>query len=128
MAIEIQHPDGRVELSDNLQIERSPLYNHDLAPVRVAQRNWSTYNFAALDQSVEDATAYGQTVSIVVIHAPSWAEGPNRDPNALPRARATGGVRRADDATVPVGDDAQLGRRARHRGQPATRINQRSLP
>ena len=48
MAIEIQHPDGRVELSDDLNIERSPLYNHDLAPVRVAQRNWSTYNFAAL--------------------------------------------------------------------------------
>ena len=48
MAIEVQHADGRVELSDNLNIERSPLYNHDLAPVRVKDRNWSTYNFAAL--------------------------------------------------------------------------------
>ncbi|PYQ31552.1 MAG: nitrate reductase, partial [Acidobacteria bacterium] len=26
----------------------SPLYNHDLAPVPVARRNWTTYNYAAL--------------------------------------------------------------------------------
>ena len=29
-------------------IEHSPLYNPDLAPVPKARRNWSTYNFAAL--------------------------------------------------------------------------------
>src|SRR5688572_7079331 len=47
---EIAHADGRVELDDaaTRQIEGSPLYNHDLAPVRVADRTWSTYNFAAL--------------------------------------------------------------------------------
>jgi nucleobase:cation symporter-1, NCS1 family len=47
---EIAHPDGRVELDDaaTRRIEESPLYNHDLAPVRVADRTWSTYNFAAL--------------------------------------------------------------------------------
>ena len=48
MAIEIQHADGRVELSDDARIARSPLFNHDLAPVRVQDRNWSTYNYAAL--------------------------------------------------------------------------------
>ena len=48
MALEILHRDGRVELDDTSAIERSPLYNHDLAPVRVQDRNWSTYNFAAL--------------------------------------------------------------------------------
>src|SRR3954466_8743095 len=48
MAREIQHPDGRVELEDNLGIEKSALFNHDLAPVRVKDRNWSTYNYAAL--------------------------------------------------------------------------------
>src|SRR5262252_7593959 len=41
-------PDGRVELADTAAIESSPLYNHDLAPVPVARRNWSTYNYAAL--------------------------------------------------------------------------------
>jgi NCS1 family nucleobase:cation symporter-1 len=45
---EIRHPDGRVELIDTSRIEKSPLYNKDLAPVRVKDRNWSTYNYAAL--------------------------------------------------------------------------------
>jgi len=41
-------PDGRVELVDAASLEKSPLYNHDLAPIPVAQRNWTTYNYAAL--------------------------------------------------------------------------------
>src|SRR5213592_55357 len=40
--------DGRVELVDLRRVEASPLYNHDLAPVPLSQRNWNTYNFAAL--------------------------------------------------------------------------------
>ena len=40
--------DGRVELNDRSRIEASPLYNHDLAPVALARRNWTTYNYAAL--------------------------------------------------------------------------------
>ncbi|MEP6913515.1 MAG: NCS1 family nucleobase:cation symporter-1 [bacterium] len=46
----IQHPDGRVELQPEAaqQISSSPLYNEDLAPVPVAKRNWTTYNYAAL--------------------------------------------------------------------------------
>ena len=46
----IQHEDGRVELNaDALEdIEASPLYNEDLAPVPVEKRNWTTYNYAAL--------------------------------------------------------------------------------
>ena len=44
----IQHPDGRVELRSTAEIEKSPLYNEDLAPVPVAKRNWTTYNYAAL--------------------------------------------------------------------------------
>lgn len=31
-----------------LEEEKSPLYNRDLAPVPVAERTWTTYNFAAL--------------------------------------------------------------------------------
>ena len=47
---EIHHPDGRVELQPEAleQISHSPLYNEDLAPVPVARRNWTTYNYAAL--------------------------------------------------------------------------------
>src|SRR5437899_12890910 len=41
-------PDGRVELVDTSRVEASPLYNRDLAPVPIARRNWSTYNYAAL--------------------------------------------------------------------------------
>src|SRR6266513_1908955 len=44
----IQHDDGRVELQSLDRIKRSPLYNDDLAPVPVAERNWTTYNYAAI--------------------------------------------------------------------------------
>ncbi|MCU1246676.1 MAG: Cytosine/purine/uracil/thiamine/allantoin permease family protein [Acidobacteria bacterium] len=44
----IYHEDGRVELRDAAAIESSPLYSEDLAPVPVARRNWTTYNYAAL--------------------------------------------------------------------------------
>jgi NCS1 family nucleobase:cation symporter-1 len=46
----IQHPDGRVELRPEAaqEISTSPLYNEDLAPVPIARRNWTTYNYAAL--------------------------------------------------------------------------------
>ena len=43
-----QLADGRVELADEGVIAASPLYNRDLAPVPVAERTWSTYNYAAL--------------------------------------------------------------------------------
>jgi nucleobase:cation symporter-1, NCS1 family len=45
---DITHPDGRVELLDTRRIEASPLYNVDLAPVPLAARKWTTYNYAAL--------------------------------------------------------------------------------
>jgi nucleobase:cation symporter-1, NCS1 family len=41
-------PDGRVELRDRSRIQASPLYNEDLAPVPIARRTWTTYNYAAL--------------------------------------------------------------------------------
>src|ERR1044072_8756125 len=46
----IQHPDGRVELRPEVaeEIGRSPLYNEDLAPLPVSQRNWTTDKYAAL--------------------------------------------------------------------------------
>ena len=48
MSETIQHPDGRVELRDHKSIEGSRLYSHDLSPVPMSQRNWTTYNYAAL--------------------------------------------------------------------------------
>ena len=44
------HSDGRVELNPVAlsEIENSPLYNDDLAPVPITRRNWTTYNYAAL--------------------------------------------------------------------------------
>jgi NCS1 family nucleobase:cation symporter-1 len=47
-ATQVEHPDGRVEITDTRRIEESPLYNEDLAPVPVERRNWTTYNYAAL--------------------------------------------------------------------------------
>ena len=44
----IRHGDGRVELRDAASIENSKLYSHDLAPVPVSERKWTTYNYAAL--------------------------------------------------------------------------------
>ena len=46
----IRHNDGRVELQPAAlqSIQTSALYNDDLAPVPVARRNWTTYNYAAL--------------------------------------------------------------------------------
>ncbi len=58
MSDTIQHNDGRVELNEDAlkDIETSPLYNEDLAPVPVEKRNWTTYNYAAVD--LDGATAY----------------------------------------------------------------------
>jgi nucleobase:cation symporter-1, NCS1 family len=48
IANQVERSDGRVELVDTSRVERSPLYNEDLAPVPVAKRTWTTYNYAAL--------------------------------------------------------------------------------
>ena len=48
MTSERRLADGRVELVSTTRIEASPLYNDDLAPVPLARRTWSTYNYAAL--------------------------------------------------------------------------------
>ncbi|MBA2302169.1 MAG: NCS1 family nucleobase:cation symporter-1 [Acidobacteria bacterium] len=45
---QVEHADGRVELTDLSRVERSPLYNEDLAPVPISRRTWTTYNYAAL--------------------------------------------------------------------------------
>src|ERR1700760_1928828 len=74
MAIEVRPPDGRVELSDDSAIVQSPLYNHDLAPVRVAARNWSTYNFAALWISMAHCIPTYMLASGLMDKGMSWSQ------------------------------------------------------
>lgn len=44
----IEHADGRVELEAPEDLRGSSLYNEDLAPVRVADRTWNTWDYSAL--------------------------------------------------------------------------------
>ncbi|NBM21135.1 NCS1 family nucleobase:cation symporter-1 [Streptomyces sp. GC420] len=45
---QIAYPDGRVELTADAFPADSPFANEDLRPVPLAERRWTTYNFAAL--------------------------------------------------------------------------------
>ncbi|WP_350277523.1 NCS1 family nucleobase:cation symporter-1 [Kribbella sp. HUAS MG21] len=42
------HPDGRVELTDPEALAGSAYANAELAPTRLPERHWTTYNYAAL--------------------------------------------------------------------------------
>jgi NCS1 family nucleobase:cation symporter-1 len=44
----LKHADGRVELTAPEELVSSPLYNHDLAPVAIKARTWSTWDYSAL--------------------------------------------------------------------------------
>src|ERR1044071_5861086 len=67
-------PDGRVELVDTRRIESSPLFNHDLAPVPLARRNWSTYNFAALWVSMAHCIPTYMLASGLMASGMTWAQ------------------------------------------------------
>src|SRR5881396_603944 len=69
-----QMPDGRVELIDLASIQRSPLYNHDLAPVPVARRNWTTYNYAALWISMAHCIPTYMLASGLMAQGMSWSQ------------------------------------------------------
>ncbi len=74
MATEIAYPDGRVELSDESRINASPLFNHDLAPVRVKDRSWSTYNYAALWISMAHCIPTYMLASGLMDKGMNWAQ------------------------------------------------------
>ncbi|MEO8841670.1 MAG: NCS1 family nucleobase:cation symporter-1 [Kofleriaceae bacterium] len=44
----LKHADGRVELTNPEELSGSPLYNHDLAPIAIKARTWSTWDYSAL--------------------------------------------------------------------------------
>jgi NCS1 family nucleobase:cation symporter-1 len=71
---ERHHADGRVELVDTARIEGSPLHNHDLAPVPVARRNWTTYNYAALWVSMAHCIPTYMLASGLMASGMSWRQ------------------------------------------------------
>ena len=66
--------DGRVELVDTRRVEASPLYNDDLAPVPLARRNWSTYNYAALWVSMAHCIPTYMLASSLMASGMSWSQ------------------------------------------------------
>ena len=73
-ATQIELPDGRVELRDTSRIERSPLYNEDLAPVPIARRTWTTYNYAALWISMAHCIPTYMLSAGLMAAGMSWAQ------------------------------------------------------
>ena len=71
---QVERPDGRVELVDTGRVERSPLYNEDLAPVPISRRNWSTYNYAALWISMAHCIPTYMLASGLMAEGMSWRQ------------------------------------------------------
>src|SRR6476659_9308221 len=74
MSPQLELPDGRVELRDRTRIESSPLYNHDLAPVPISRRNWTTYNYAALWVSMAHCIPTYMLASGLMASGMSWGQ------------------------------------------------------
>src|SRR5436305_8015450 len=74
MSHQVVLTDGRVELSDRTRIEASPLYNEDLAPVAIARRNWTTYNYAALWISMAHCIPTYMLASGLIAEGMTWSQ------------------------------------------------------
>lgn len=68
----IDHADGRVELRRPEDLKASPLYNHDLAPVAVADRTWSTWDYAALWISMAHCIPTYTLASTMIAAGMAW--------------------------------------------------------
>jgi len=73
-ATQVERPDGRVELLDTSRVERSSLYNEDLAPVPISRRNWTTYNYAALWISMAHCIPTYMLSAGLMAAGMSWAQ------------------------------------------------------
>jgi NCS1 family nucleobase:cation symporter-1 len=71
---QVERPDGRVELVDTARVERSALYNEDLAPVPIARRTWTTYNYAALWISMAHCIPTYMLSAGLMATGMSWAQ------------------------------------------------------
>jgi NCS1 family nucleobase:cation symporter-1 len=67
-------PDGRVELLTLQKVQASPLYNEDLAPVPIARRNWTTYNYAALWVSMAHCIPTYMLASGLMASGMNWSQ------------------------------------------------------
>ena len=67
-------PDGRVELIDSSRVVASPLYNNDLAPVPIARRTWTTYNYAALWVSMAHCIPTYMLASGLMTTGMNWSQ------------------------------------------------------
>src|ERR1700694_4544477 len=76
MKTTIQHEDGSVDLTPSAldKVEHSPLYNHDLAPIPVSRRNWTTYNYAALWISMAHCIPTYMLASGLMNQGMSWKQ------------------------------------------------------
>jgi nucleobase:cation symporter-1, NCS1 family len=74
MGSEQVHPDGRVELVASAadEVHASPLCNEDLAPVPVAKRTWSTWDYAALWISMAHCIPTYKMASGLIENGMSW--------------------------------------------------------
>jgi nucleobase:cation symporter-1, NCS1 family len=68
----IVHGDGRVELRAPEALQGSPLFNADLAPVPVARRTWSTWDYAALWISMAHCIPTYKLASDLIGSGMSW--------------------------------------------------------
>jgi len=66
--------DGRVELIDTRRVEASPLYDDDLAPVPLARRTWTTYNYAALWVSMAHCIPTYMLASGLMAAGMNWSQ------------------------------------------------------
>jgi NCS1 family nucleobase:cation symporter-1 len=68
----INHTDGRVELRAPGELRASPLFNHDLAPVAIKDRTWTTYDYSALWVSMAHCIPTYMLASGMVASGMAW--------------------------------------------------------
>jgi nucleobase:cation symporter-1, NCS1 family len=68
----IRHPDGRIELRTREEMTGSRLYNDDLAPVPVAKRTWTTWDYSALWISMAHCIPTYTLASSLISKGMSW--------------------------------------------------------
>jgi NCS1 family nucleobase:cation symporter-1 len=68
----INHTDGRVELGAPDELRASPLYNHDLAPVAIKDRTWTTYDYSALWVSMAHCIPTYMLASGMIASGMAW--------------------------------------------------------
>ncbi|WP_027946517.1 NCS1 family nucleobase:cation symporter-1 [Amycolatopsis taiwanensis] len=71
---QISQPDGRVDLPDITPISGSRFFNDELAPVPVAKRTWTTYNYFALWMGMaHNIPSYALASSLIALGM-DWAQ------------------------------------------------------